>query len=239
MAERSERTTIYEVARAGVSPAKISRALREDSRFSEATKQTVRLAASELDYLPRAAASTLALGGRSNALGLVLPHIDGAYYADLLVGFETAASARGLSVIISLARTGTDSRSVVRALAAQVDGIAFMARSGASSDLVREIARIRPIFTAARSRLTVFKNTKNRDAAWKLVQFLTEKEKQISWYKSSTGRGCGVGRVLASGAPVATEPLRARYRAAGGRLSTPLSALVEKGGTVQLEVSVD
>ena len=58
MAERSERTTIYEVARAGVSPAKISRALREDSRFSEATKQTVRLAASELDYLPRAAAST-------------------------------------------------------------------------------------------------------------------------------------------------------------------------------------
>ena len=87
MAERSERTTIYEVARAGVSPAKISRALREDSRFSEATKQTVRLAASELDYLPRAAASTLALGGRSNALGLVLPYIDGAYYADLLVGF--------------------------------------------------------------------------------------------------------------------------------------------------------
>ncbi|MEL4505582.1 sugar ABC transporter substrate-binding protein [Luteococcus sp. H138] len=36
------------------------------------------------------------------------------------------------------------------------------------------------------ANLGVFKNTKNRDAAWKLVQFLTEKETQLKWYKSST-----------------------------------------------------
>lgn len=36
------------------------------------------------------------------------------------------------------------------------------------------------------SNLAVFKNSKNREAAWKLVQYLTRKDVQIEWYKSST-----------------------------------------------------
>ena len=146
--------TIYQVAqRAGVSTATVSRALRNDPRISEPTRLAVQDAAAALDYLPRAAARSLAAGNRTQALGLVLPHIDGPYYADLLVGFETAASQAGYSVIITLANPRQDSRAAVRGLAAQVDGIAFMARSAARSDLIAEISRTRPVVTAARPRV--------------------------------------------------------------------------------------
>jgi multiple sugar transport system substrate-binding protein len=36
------------------------------------------------------------------------------------------------------------------------------------------------------SNLAVFKNTKNRDSAWKLVQFLADPKTQVKWYQSST-----------------------------------------------------
>lgn len=36
------------------------------------------------------------------------------------------------------------------------------------------------------SNLVVFKNTKNRDAAWKFVQWLADPKVQVKWYQSST-----------------------------------------------------
>lgn len=36
------------------------------------------------------------------------------------------------------------------------------------------------------SNLAVFKNTQNRDSAWKLVQWLTQPEVQVKWYQMST-----------------------------------------------------
>ena len=33
--------------------------------------------------------------------------------------------------------------------------------------------------------LAVFRNSPNRDAAWKFVQFMTQKDSQVSWYKAS------------------------------------------------------
>ena len=36
------------------------------------------------------------------------------------------------------------------------------------------------------SNLAVFKNTKNRDSAWKFVQWLSDPKTQVKWYKSST-----------------------------------------------------
>jgi multiple sugar transport system substrate-binding protein len=36
------------------------------------------------------------------------------------------------------------------------------------------------------SNLAVFKNTKNRDSAWKLVQWLADPKVQVKWYQSST-----------------------------------------------------
>ena len=145
--------TIYAVAqRAGVSTATVSRALGGSTKVADRTRQAVLTAARELNYVPDGAARALA-GRRTHALGLVLPHIDGPYYAALLVGFEMAASELGLSVVISLAGPETDPQRAVRTLASNVDGIAFMARSAVEDALIEELAARRPVVTAARGRL--------------------------------------------------------------------------------------
>lgn len=145
--------TIYAVAQhAGVSTATVSRALAGSDKVAPRTREAVLAAVRALNYVPDGAARALA-GRRTNALGLVLPHIDGPYYAALLVGFEMAASELGLSVVISLAGPDTDPQRSVRTLASSVDGIAFMARSAADDALIREIGERRPVVTAARARI--------------------------------------------------------------------------------------
>ena len=148
---RGDAATIYAVAaRAGVSTATVSRALRNPEKVAPAIRENVLQAARELDYLPRAAARALARQ-RTHSIGLVLPHIAGPYYAEMLVGFEMAASQLGFSVVISLANPRTDCRPAIWALATQVDGIAFMARSAAQDDLIADIGVRLPIVTGARS----------------------------------------------------------------------------------------
>ncbi|NLE98665.1 MAG: LacI family transcriptional regulator [Propionibacterium sp.] len=145
--------TIYEVAdRAGVSISTVSRALRHGGRISESTRTRVREAAEELNYLPNAAAQTLA-GSAVRSLGIVLPHVQGTYYAQLAVGFERRASELDHSVVLLLVGPDADARPAVRRLAAQVDGLAFMAKSAADDSLVAEIARRRPTVTVARGQL--------------------------------------------------------------------------------------
>lgn len=142
--------TIYQVATvAGVSTATVSRALAHSDKVRPSTRDRVLAAAHELGYVPEAAARALA-GRRTRALGAVLPHMDGAYYSELLVGFELAASALGMSVVIDLAHPDTDPRAFVRDLAGRVDAVAFMARSSVTSDLIREVASTRPVITVAR-----------------------------------------------------------------------------------------
>lgn len=145
--------TIYAVAeRAGVSTATVSRTLAGSEKVAPRTREAVLEAVRVLNYLPDGAARALA-GRRTGALGLVLPDIVGPYYAALLVAFEMAASERGLSVAISLAGEGSEPERAVRTLAGNVDGLAFMARSAATDELIAEVARRKPVVTAARSTL--------------------------------------------------------------------------------------
>lgn len=172
--DRGPAATIYAVAeRAGVSTATVSRALRNPEKVTPRTREIVLQAARELDYLPRAAAQALA-GQRTHAIGLVLPHIAGPYYSELLVGFEMAASRLGFSVVITLANPRSDSRAAVWGLATQVDGIAFMARSAAEDDLIAHLGRRRPVVTGARSRIPGHSAffVENRLAAQQLTEHL-------------------------------------------------------------------
>lgn len=147
------KATIKDVARAaGVSTATVSRALRNDARITEATRVAVQAAATRLAYIPRHAARSLSQTF-THTLGLVLPHIDGPYYADLLVGFETEAGIAGYSVIVTLAAPGSDATQTVRTLASQADGIAFLARSGASNELIASIGHTVPVVTSARPQV--------------------------------------------------------------------------------------
>ncbi|WP_347040941.1 LacI family DNA-binding transcriptional regulator [Brachybacterium nesterenkovii] len=176
IAGASGNATIYAVAqRAGVSTATVSRALAGSPKVAPATRDAVLAAARELAYVPDASARALA-GRRTGALGLVLPHIDGAYYAELLVGFEMAASRHDLSVTITLANPRDDSARAVRELSGRVDGMAFMARSAAGTELVAEIARRRPVITVAREQVPGLEAlfAENRETARDLTRHLLD-----------------------------------------------------------------
>lgn len=144
---------IYSVAeRAGVSASTVSRALRGDARIRESTRERVREAADALRYVPRAAAQRLA-GQAVHAVGMVLPHIEGTYYADLVVGFETRASKLDMSVLLQLTNPESDQQAALRRLVGQVDAVAFMAMSSATDELVNEVALRMPTVTVARTHL--------------------------------------------------------------------------------------
>lgn len=146
-------STIYSVAqRAGVSASTVSRALRGDSRIRESTRQRVEEAAAELRYVPQAAAQRLA-GRPVHALGVVLPHIEGTYYAELAVGFETRASELDMSVLLQLVNVKSDQRAALRRLVGQVDAVAFMGMSAATDEIITEISQRMPTVTVARSNL--------------------------------------------------------------------------------------
>jgi LacI family transcriptional regulator len=122
------RVTIYEVAdRAEVSIATVSRVFQGSDKVATATRDRVLAAASALDYEPYGAAKSLA-AKRTNVLGLVLPELSGAYYTEMLSGFEAAASDLGKSVMLLLGTERLSQR--IRQLESSVDGIAVVNTSG-------------------------------------------------------------------------------------------------------------
>lgn len=187
--------TIYTVAeRAGVSTATVSRALAGSPKVAERTRAAVVQAAQDLDYLPDAAARALA-GRRTHALGLVLPDVDGPFYAELLVGFEIAASRLGFSVVIMQADPRHDARRAIRRLAGTVDAIAFMARSAASDALVAEVAGRRPVITVARAQVpgrdALF--AENRETARRLTEHLLAGGRRRPGFVGTPERGSDIG----------------------------------------------
>lgn len=72
-------------ARAGVSQATVSRALRDHPSVTEATRAKVRKAATELGYAPSAFAAALARG-RSNTIGVVAPWATRWFFATVIEG---------------------------------------------------------------------------------------------------------------------------------------------------------
>ena len=94
------RPTIADVAlKAGVSIATVSRVLNGNTPFLQETAQRVRAAATELNYVPHAAARKLA-SRRTDTLGLLLPEIGGVFFQPLLRGVEAGASEAGYDLLI-------------------------------------------------------------------------------------------------------------------------------------------
>lgn len=188
--------TIYQVAeRAGVSIATVSRTFGDPSKVAQRTRDSVLTAARELRYVPAAAARALAVR-RSKALGVVLPHIAGPYYAELLVGFEVAASEHGLSVVLVLAKPEEDRTAAVLDLLGRVDGVAFMARSGADDEAVRQVAELRPTVSIARGEVDgvdAFYG-ENRRSARLLTEHLIDHGRHRIGFVGRPEEGSDIGR---------------------------------------------
>jgi DNA-binding LacI/PurR family transcriptional regulator len=96
--------TIKEIAeKAGVSRSTVSRALKDHSSISAATKQRVQTIAQELGYVPNYIAQSLSIN-RTRTIGVVITHLLNPFSWRIVEGVDLAAHDLGYSVIISSSR---------------------------------------------------------------------------------------------------------------------------------------
>ena len=142
-------TTIYSVAQhAGVSIATVSRVLQGTGVTSPQTRAKVLAAVDALEYVPLQAARSLAVH-RHEAHGLVVPDLIGPYYAEMLMGYESAAAELGQSVVIVVTHQRSDPTRAVRDLSSRVDGL-VVANSTISDDAAAALGRRTPVVLLAR-----------------------------------------------------------------------------------------
>jgi DNA-binding LacI/PurR family transcriptional regulator len=93
--------TIKDIAKqAGVSHATVSRALHHNPLISEETTQRIKKIALELNYHPSFAARSLKTN-RSQALGVIVSHIDDPYFSEVLQGIDDISQMNGYSLFIA------------------------------------------------------------------------------------------------------------------------------------------
>ncbi|WP_400192204.1 LacI family DNA-binding transcriptional regulator [Hymenobacter sp. B81] len=119
------RTSLTDLAKAlGLSASTVSRALADHPEVSEATKQRVRQMAAELHYQPNQLAAALRKG-RSNTLGVLVPHITGHFFPEVVNGIAIEASKAGYNVMICQSNEDAlqERRNIELLMNAQVEGI--------------------------------------------------------------------------------------------------------------------
>ena len=100
----SPRPTIADVARrAAVSIATVSRVLNSTGPVDEETAERVRTAIAGLNYVPHAAARTLA-SRKTKTIGLLLLDIGGEFFQPMLRGIEASSSEAGYDLLIHSTR---------------------------------------------------------------------------------------------------------------------------------------
>lgn len=92
--------TIHDIAGAlGLSASTVSRALSGNPVISARTRERVLAKARELRYTPNGVASALR-SGRSRLIGVVIPHANRAFFANIIDGVEAAAATHGYRVLV-------------------------------------------------------------------------------------------------------------------------------------------
>jgi LacI family transcriptional regulator len=151
VADRERRSvTIYEVAaRAGVSIATVSRALRDSPLVAAPTRLRVRRVAEELRFRPSRLARGLAEGQHA-ANGIVFPDLSGPYYAEVLLGYEAVVADLGRSVLILTTHGRRHAAEAVLELAGRVDGLVVMGRTVDDEVVTRVAEAGQPVVLVAR-----------------------------------------------------------------------------------------
>lgn len=139
-----QRVTIHDVARlAGVSNATVSRVLTGTKPVSDDLSDRVREVAARLGYRPNPAAQVL-LRGRSQTVGVVVPDLANAYFAEILKGATAAAAESGWQTLVADADedAAQEYRSAME-LARWVDGL-MLCSPRMSTPLLNEVAAAVP-----------------------------------------------------------------------------------------------
>ncbi|MBU0929073.1 MAG: LacI family transcriptional regulator [Spirochaetes bacterium] len=120
--------TIRDIAaRAGVSANSVSRALNDKGDIGDETKARVRDIARELGYIRHAAASGLRSGG-SRSIGVIVTHIDNAFFSRILQGITDCASAKEYTILMLASNEDveTEARNLRLLAAFRVAGILYI-----------------------------------------------------------------------------------------------------------------
>ena len=219
--------TIYEVARrAGVSIATVSRVQRGTAPVSDDARERVLRAIDELRYQPSPIGRSLA-EGRHGASGIVFPDLSGPYYSEVIRGFEEQAAQAGQAVLILATHGRQQALTLVRDLAARVDGLVIMGRT-VSDDVVRSLTSTGlPIVLLARPPAGDGADTvraENVESATRLTtHLLAHGHRSIAFIgdpgSSPDASERWVGFVEAfrrAGLPAPDAPIRGSFREAGG-----------------------
>lgn len=120
-----KRASITDLARQlNISVSTVSRALNGHPNISEATTKRVTALAKTIGYQPNHMAAGLRRGS-SKMLGVVVPHIDGNFFSQVVKGIEAAASKAGYHVLICQSNEDVvhERENLEMLMNAQVDGI--------------------------------------------------------------------------------------------------------------------
>ena len=117
--------TIHDLARKlNISASTVSRALNDNPRISQKTRDKIKAAALELGYQPNTIASNLR-NRKSNTIGIVVPLINRHFFSSVISGVEDVAFAAGYNVVISQSNDEFDKEQrIVRSMFSnRVDGL--------------------------------------------------------------------------------------------------------------------
>jgi LacI family transcriptional regulator, repressor for deo operon, udp, cdd, tsx, nupC, and nupG len=150
---RSGRMKMADIARlAGVSVSTVSRALADSPLVTEETRQRIKQAVGETGYVINHVASGLRLQ-RSRQILVMLPSIANPFFAELVLGIEEEAQARGFGVLVGNT-SGAQAREEALArhlLTGAVDGLILL--TGRMPALLAGIAAIEDRVVAVSERI--------------------------------------------------------------------------------------
>lgn len=146
------RPTLADVAaRAGVSPATVSRALTRGDAVRSDTRRRVLAAAQALEYRPNRAARGLSTGS-SGALGMLVPDITNPFFAGLIRAAQAGARSReNVLLIAETARKEEEERELLESLVGQVDGLIVCSPGPGLEQLGRRFDEVPMVFVNRRT----------------------------------------------------------------------------------------
>jgi len=126
--------------RAGVSPITVSRVLRIPEKVRPATRARVEAAMAAVGYVPNLVAGSLA-SARTRTIGVLVPTIANAIFADTVQGLSDEVEPRGYTVILAQSRydDAQEARMLMALLSRRPEALVMVGSPAtpASADLVR------------------------------------------------------------------------------------------------------
>jgi LacI family transcriptional regulator len=138
--------TIADVAaRAGVSPATVSRVMNGTRAVDEEMTERVRAAAEELHYTASPLARSLVLG-RTSTVAVVVPDLGNPTFHGVLRGLSRAAAQNGYHVLVAdSAESVTEEKVLARQTRRRCDGLILVAPRMADADLAGLVTELSPV----------------------------------------------------------------------------------------------